>query len=134
MFLQSRIDGLALNLEVGYHLVSHVRGCKSSPGIVIVMSNVGSFFQTFQRTHGKNKWVLIDQVIVSVDNLTRTPTTRRKLVPIVILPITDIIVIGNTFDDQLRGGKTSKPHLGSFGEECCVLKKRENRCEILKGI
>ena len=88
----------------------------------------------FQRHHGNNKWGLIDQVIICVNNLTRTTTTRKKLVPIVILPITEIIGIGDTFDNQLRASEISKPHLGSFGEELCVLKNHENRREMLEVI
>ena len=58
----------------------------------------------------------------------------KKMVPIVIFPITEIIGIGDTFDNQLRAGKSSEPHLGSFGEERCVLKNREKHCEMLEGI
>ena len=74
------------------------------------------------------------QVIACVENFTQTPTSQRKLVPIVILPITDIISIVETFDNQLRAGKISKPHLGSFGEERFVLKNCDNHREMLGGI
>ena len=42
--------------------------------------------------------------------------------------------IGDTFDNQLRAGKSSKPHLGRFGEERCVFKNSENHCEMLEVI
>ena len=92
-----------------------------------------AFFNVSKTSRG-NKWGLIDQVIDCIENLTQTPTTRRKLVAIVILPITEIIGIGDTFDKQLRAGKSNRPHMGSFGEECCVLKNDENHREILEGI
>ena len=128
------LENLALHIEVIYHSPTDVCHSEIAPDWIIIVYNAQSNLQALEGPDSHIKGHLTNQgpnwsSSLCILNPIRLLAIRTPLIPVVILPIRQVIEGGYTLRSEIiNSSAVGQAHMGCVFKECGGLGGSENHC------